>query len=210
MTARVASCLPEGSTTSGAEMNVTHINPRDWAPKSPRPVLTGRGAQTDFQHEGCDAGDDRREASTPSVRRRPRAARNSGQTRLTVDQTTPRPLKRSRLLLCSGAAVSGCSRIPARYGMCYFGGLRFARKPRPRGVPTCISDTGHRCCWLKDVDMQYQYNKIATSGWPPRLVAWSASQRDVQLLAQIQFNTPQRSQYLPMTSCFLRHLPPGR
>lgn len=31
-----AAALPAGSTTVGAEMNVTHIKPSGWAPKSPR------------------------------------------------------------------------------------------------------------------------------------------------------------------------------
>ena len=74
-----------------------------------------------------------------------------------MDQSTPRPLKRSRLRLWCGRLWYTF----LRYGTWYFGGLRFARKASAPGCPHL--HFRHRTPLLrklKDVDMQYQYNKI--------------------------------------------------
>lgn len=74
-----------------------------------------------------------------------------------MDQSAPRPLKRSRLRLWCGRLWYTF----LRYGTWYFGGLRFARKASAPGCPHL--HFRHRTPLLrklKDVDMQYQYNKI--------------------------------------------------
>ncbi|WP_229091752.1 hypothetical protein [Alistipes senegalensis] len=59
-----------------------------------------------------------------------------------MDQSAPRPLKRSRLRLWCGRLWYTF----LRYGTWYFGGLRFARKASAPGVPTCIFATARRFC----------------------------------------------------------------
>lgn len=74
-----------------------------------------------------------------------------------MDRPSAEPRRRSRFRLWCGRLWYTC----LRYGLWYFGGLRFARKS---GSPSCdYSHFRHRTPLLrrlKDVDMQYQYNKI--------------------------------------------------
>lgn len=69
----------------------------------------------------------------------------------------PRPVRRSRLRLLCGRLWYTLQ----RYALWYFGGVRFARKA---SAPHCTHlHFSHRTPLLrrlKDVDMQYQYNKI--------------------------------------------------
>ena len=74
-----------------------------------------------------------------------------------MDRPSAEPRRRSPFRLWCGRLWYTC----LRYGLWYFGGLRFARKS---GSPSCdYSHFRHRTPLLrrlKDVDMQYQYNKI--------------------------------------------------
>lgn len=75
-----------------------------------------------------------------------------------MDGTASRPLRRSRLRLWCGRVWYTL----LRYGLWYFGGLRFARRSTVTECPhTCFRHSTPLLRKLRDVDMLYQYNKIA-------------------------------------------------
>lgn len=74
-----------------------------------------------------------------------------------MNDTAQKPRRRSRLRLWCGRAAFTW----ARYFLWYFGGLRFARRHTQKATPhLCFDHRTPLLRRLKDVDMQYQYNKI--------------------------------------------------